>query len=57
MISREQARAIAEAAASARGVGKTIKGVHLLEIWVIRRDGSGLRRLTTNTYFDEHPSW
>jgi len=28
-----------------------------LEIWVIRRDGSGLRRLTTNTYFDAHPSW
>lgn len=28
-----------------------------LEIWIIRRDGTGLRRLTTNTYFDAHPSW
>jgi len=28
-----------------------------LEVWIIRRDGTGLRRLTTNTYFDAHPSW
>lgn len=28
-----------------------------LEIYIIRPDGSGLRRLTTNTYFDAHPSW
>jgi Tol biopolymer transport system component len=28
-----------------------------LEIWIIRRDGSGLRRLTVNTWFDAHPSW
>lgn len=28
-----------------------------LEIYAIRRDGTGLRRLTTNTYFDAHPSW
>jgi Tol biopolymer transport system component len=28
-----------------------------LEIWTIRRDGSGLRRLTTNSWFDAHPSW
>ena len=28
-----------------------------LEIYIIRPDGSGLRRLTTNTYFDGHPSW
>ncbi len=28
-----------------------------LEIYVMRRDGTGLRRLTTNTYFDAHPSW
>ena len=28
-----------------------------LEIWIVRRDGSGLRRLTTNGYFDAHPSW
>jgi Tol biopolymer transport system component len=28
-----------------------------LEIWVIRRDGTGARRLTANTYFDAHPSW
>jgi Tol biopolymer transport system component len=28
-----------------------------LDIYVIREDGSGLRRMTTNTYFDAHPSW
>jgi Tol biopolymer transport system component len=28
-----------------------------LEIWIMRRDGTRLRRLTTNTYFDAHPSW
>jgi Tol biopolymer transport system component len=28
-----------------------------LEIYVIRRDGTRLRRLTTNSYFDAHPSW
>lgn len=28
-----------------------------LEIYSIRRDGTGLRRLTSNTYFDAHPSW
>jgi Tol biopolymer transport system component len=28
-----------------------------LEIYVIRADGSALRRITTNTYFDAHPSW
>jgi len=28
-----------------------------LEIYIVRPDGSGLRRLTTNTYFDAHPSW
>jgi Tol biopolymer transport system component len=28
-----------------------------LEIYIVRADGSGLRRLTTNTYFDGHPSW
>jgi len=28
-----------------------------LEIYIVRPDGSGLRRLTTNTYFDGHPSW
>lgn len=28
-----------------------------LEIWIIRRDGSGLRRLTSNNNFDAHPSW
>ncbi len=28
-----------------------------LEIWIVRRDGHGLRRLTTNDYFDAHPSW
>lgn len=28
-----------------------------LEIWIVRRDGSGLRRLTSNSYFDAHPSW
>lgn len=28
-----------------------------LEIWVIRRDGTAPRRMTTNTWFDAHPSW
>jgi Tol biopolymer transport system component len=28
-----------------------------LEIYVIRRDGRGLRRLTRNAQFDAHPSW
>jgi Tol biopolymer transport system component len=28
-----------------------------LEVYVVRRDGTGLQRLTTNTYFDGHPSW
>ena len=28
-----------------------------LEIYIVRVDGSGLRRLTTNGYFDGHPSW
>jgi Tol biopolymer transport system component len=28
-----------------------------LEIYIVRPDGLDLRRLTTNTYFDAHPSW
>jgi Tol biopolymer transport system component len=28
-----------------------------LEIYIVRADGSDLRRLTTNAYFDGHPSW
>ena len=28
-----------------------------LEIWIIRQDGTGLRRLTSNAHFDAHPSW
>lgn len=28
-----------------------------LEIYVVRPDGTGLRRLTFNNYFDAHPSW
>jgi Tol biopolymer transport system component len=28
-----------------------------LEIYVVQRDGSGIRRLTGNGYFDGHPSW
>ena len=28
-----------------------------LEIWVVAKDGSGLRRMTSNSYFDAHPSW
>ena len=28
-----------------------------LEIYIVRPDGSDLRRLTTNGYFDGHPSW
>lgn len=28
-----------------------------LEIYIVHPDGSGLRRLTTNTYVDGHPSW
>ena len=28
-----------------------------LEIYLVRRDGSGMRRLTSNTWFDGHPSW
>jgi Tol biopolymer transport system component len=28
-----------------------------LEIYIVRTDGSDLRRLTTNEYFDGHPSW
>src|SRR2546422_1570836 len=28
-----------------------------LEIYIVRPDGSGLRRLTTNGYYDGHPSW
>ena len=27
------------------------------EIYIVRPDGTGLRRLTWNTYFDAHPSW
>jgi Tol biopolymer transport system component len=28
-----------------------------LEIWIMRRDGTGFRRLTANSHFDAHPSW
>jgi Tol biopolymer transport system component len=28
-----------------------------LEIYIVRPDGSDLRRLTTNGYYDGHPSW
>jgi Tol biopolymer transport system component len=28
-----------------------------LEIFVMQRDGTGIRRLTHNAYFDAHPSW
>jgi len=28
-----------------------------LEIYIVRPDGSGIRRLTTNAYYDAHPSW
>ncbi len=28
-----------------------------LEIYVVRRDDNGLRRLTHNDHFDAHPSW
>jgi Tol biopolymer transport system component len=28
-----------------------------LEIYVVRGDGSDLRRMTRNTHFDAHPSW
>jgi Tol biopolymer transport system component len=28
-----------------------------LEVYIVRRDGTGLRRLTTNSWFDGHPSW
>ena len=28
-----------------------------LEIWVVAKDGSGFRRMTSNSYFDGHPSW
>ena len=28
-----------------------------LEIYLVRRDGKRLRRLTANTWFDGHPSW
>jgi Tol biopolymer transport system component len=28
-----------------------------LEVYIVRPDGSDLRRLTTNEYFDGHPSW
>jgi Tol biopolymer transport system component len=28
-----------------------------LDIYAVRRDGSGLIRLTENTYFDAHPAW
>ncbi len=28
-----------------------------LEIYIVRPDGSDLRRLTTNEYYDGHPSW
>jgi hypothetical protein len=28
-----------------------------LEVYIVRRDGGGLQRITTNTYFDGHPSW
>jgi len=31
--------------------------VETLEVYVVRADGTGLQRLTTNTYFDGHPSW
>lgn len=36
------------------GVGQMLQN---LEIYVVRRDGTRLRRLTSNTYFDAHPSW
>jgi TolB protein len=39
---------------SAANAGQMLQN---LEIWIIRRDGDGARRLTTNTYFDSHPSW
>jgi Tol biopolymer transport system component len=26
-------------------------------LYSMRRDGSEIRRLTTNDYFDAHPSW
>jgi TolB protein len=38
----------------AAGAGRMLQN---LEIWVVRRDGSGLRRLTHNTHFDAHPNW
>ena len=30
---------------------------HALEIYIVRSDGSDVRRLTTNDYYDGHPSW
>lgn len=36
------------------GAGRMLQN---LEIWIIRRDGVGLRRLTTNGFFDAHPAW
>jgi Tol biopolymer transport system component len=34
-----------------------VRMLRALELYVIRRDGRGLRRLTRNTQFDAHPSW
>ena len=28
-----------------------------VEVYIVRRDGTRLRRLTTNTWFAGHPSW
>ena len=44
-------------AAPATGQDGTRQNLQNLEIWVIRRDGTGLRRLTNNSFFDGHPSW
>jgi Tol biopolymer transport system component len=32
-------------------------GLERYEIYLVRRDGMGLRRLTRNAWFDGHPSW
>lgn len=44
-------------ASPAKGEPDVPQMLQNLEIWVVNKDGSGLQRLTTNSYFDAHPSW
>jgi Tol biopolymer transport system component len=45
------------ASSPARAPSDAPRMLRNLEIWVVAKDGTGPRRLTTNSYFDAHPSW